>query len=219
MADFGDHEFLKAFVAGDNNAFGQIYKHYYPGLFATCLKYIKPKGTAEDAKDIVSITFQKLYERRGKIDSMPGITRFLHLAVRTASIDLLRRKGRVIETPHDPSGLQAVNDEIDVGFWESVTREKRVMDMVGGLPERSREVIVLFYLKGLKYREIGEHLNISPRTVENQLRFALDKLRTALVDKRMNGVFLLATTAFVSVISELACVILVLHISGMLPPL
>ncbi len=219
MADFDDHDFLRAFNGGDNKAFGQIYKQYYPGLFATCLRFIRPKGSDEDAKDIVSITFQKLFQRREKIDTIPGITRFLYLAARSSCVDFLRQKGRVMETPHDPAGLQAVNDEIDAGFLESVIREKRVMDMVGGLPERSKEVIVLYYLKGLKYRQIGEQLNISPRTVENQLRYALDKLRSALVDKRMNSVLLLATAAFAGVISEIVCVLFVLHISVMLPNL
>jgi RNA polymerase sigma factor (sigma-70 family) len=218
MADFGDHEFIKSFVSGDDKAFGEIYKHYYPGLFTTCLKYIRPRGTVEDAKDLVSITFQKLYERRDKIDTMPGITRFLYLALRTRSIDLLRRKRWVKETPHDPAGLQAtVNDEIDVGFWETVMQEKQVMDMVRGLPERSREVIVLYYLKGLKYREIGEHMDISPRTVENSLRSALDKLRSALADNGIRSVLLLSTTAFASIIAEVTCALIILHVSAMLP--
>jgi RNA polymerase sigma-70 factor (ECF subfamily) len=219
MADFGDHEFLKAFTEGDNPAFGRIYKHYYPGLYSTCLKYIRPKGSEEDAKDLVSITFQKLYQRRGKIDTMPGITRFLHLALRTASIDFLRRKRAVKETPHDPLALVAVNDEIDVEFWENVMKEKKVMEMLEKLPERSKEVIELFYLKGLKYRQIGDQMNISTKTVENQLRYALDKLRNALTDKRMSSVLLLAVSATAGVISELVVVVFVLHISGMLSQL
>src|ERR1700744_3532459 len=137
MADFGDQDFLKAFTEGDNKVFGEIYRHYYPGLFATCLKLIRPKGSEEDAKDLVSITFHKLYRRRDKIDTMAGVTRFLYLALRRGSIDFLRQRGRVLETPHDPTGLQAVNDEIDVGFLDSVMREKQVMDMVESLPERS----------------------------------------------------------------------------------
>lgn len=217
MAEFGDQEFIKSFVSGDDKVFGEIYKHYYPGLFTTCLKYIRPRGTVEDAKDIVSITFQKLYERRDKINTMPGITHFLYLALRTRSIDFLRRKGRVKETPLDPAGLQAANDEIDVGFWESVLQEKQVMDMVRGLPERSREVIVLYYLKGLKYREIGEHMDISPRTVENQLRYALDKLRSALADNRIKGILLLSTTAFAGIIAEVTCCLFILHMTAMLP--
>lgn len=214
MADFGDLEFLKAFNDGDNKAFREIYKHYYPGLFANCLKIIRPKGSAEDAKDLVSVTFLKLYQRRDKIDSMPGITRFLYLAARTGCINFLKQRGRVKESPHDPSCLEAVNDEIDVGFWESVLREQRVMDMVGGLPARSREVIVLYYLKGLKYRQIGEQLNISPRSVENQLRYALNKLRNALVDNKISSVVILSTAAFAGIISEIVCVVLVMHISG-----
>ncbi len=216
MADFDDHELLRGFGEGDNKAFGEIYKRYYPGLLANCLKKIKPKGSVEDAKDLVLVTFQKLYERRDKITTMPGVTNFLYLAARTGCIDFLRRKGRALETPHDFENLHAINDEIDAAFWETVIQEKRVADMVQALPERSREVIVLYYLKGLKYREIGDQLHISPRTVENLLRYALDKLRGALIEKKASNVLLLAT-AFAGVISEMAYIVIVILITSMLP--
>lgn len=215
--DGTDQEFLTAFNAGDDRVFARVYAHYYPGLFTTCLRIIRPMGRMEDAKDIVSITFQKLYERRAKIDSSKGITRFLYLAIRTGCIDFLRREGRNMESSQDMMEIEVVNDELDVELWEKLRQEQKVMDMVDNLPGRSKEVIVLHYLEGLKYREISERLKISPKTVENQLRYALNKLRNALIDKQTGIVIMVATLIFKGVIAELVCPMIALHISAMLP--
>ena len=218
MIDVTDREFLAAFNEGDDRVFEKVYLRYYPGLFTSCMRIIRPMGSVEDAKDIVSITFQKLYERRNKIDSSKGITRFLYLAGRTGCIDFLRRKGRNMETPQDMMDMEAVNDELDVELWEKLRQEKRVLEMVGNLPGRSKEVIVLYYLEGLKYREISERLNIAPKTVENLLRYALSKLRTALTDKRTGIVIMLMTTmTFIRLGSGLLCPVVALYVSRMLP--
>ena len=122
-----------------------------------------------------------------------------------------------METSQDMMEIEVVNDELDVELWEKLRQEKRVMDMVDNLPGRSKEVIVLHYLEGLKYREISERLKISPKTVENQLRYALNKLRNALIDKQTGIVIMVATLIFKGVIAELVCPMIALHISAMLP--
>jgi RNA polymerase sigma factor (sigma-70 family) len=187
MAEASDDNLVASFNQGDEKAFALIYNRFYRPVFVTCMKAIQPKGKPEDAQDIVSITFLKLYERRDKMASMGAITNFLYLAVRTGAIDFLRKAGRALESSLDVSELQVINDELDGAFLERVMQEERVREMVNELPERSREVVVLYYLKGMKYREIGEQLNISPRTVENQLRYALDKLRAVLMNKKITG--------------------------------
>lgn len=48
-----------------------------------------------------------------------------------------------------------------------------IMDAIGHLPPRCREVFVLHRFEGLSYREIGQRLGTSPRTVENQVAHAL----------------------------------------------
>jgi len=50
------------------------------------------------------------------------------------------------------------------------------------LPERCREVFELSRLQGLRNREIAEKLNLSEKTVENQMTKALHVLREELKD-------------------------------------
>ena len=58
---------------------------------------------------------------------------------------------------------------------------KRAIDLaVQGLPERCREVFVLGKVDGLSNKEIADKLQISIKTVENQMTTALSKLRKEL---------------------------------------
>lgn len=58
--------------------------------------------------------------------------------------------------------------------------ENILNNAVNSLPEKCREVFILSRMEGLKYREIADRLNISTKTVENQMNTALKKLRIEL---------------------------------------
>ena len=51
---------------------------------------------------------------------------------------------------------------------------------ISQLPEKTREVFILSKQEGMSYKEISEKLNISPKTVENQMGRAFKHLREKL---------------------------------------
>jgi RNA polymerase sigma-70 factor (ECF subfamily) len=52
---------------------------------------------------------------------------------------------------------------------------------IGSLPEKCREIFEMAKFEGLTYDEIAEYLQVSVKTVENQMGIALKKLREAMV--------------------------------------
>lgn len=216
MTEVSDDILVAELISGSEQAFARVYKRYYQPLLLTCFRIIRPKGVIQDAQDIVSQTFLKFYERRTKMRSLASVTNFLYLAIRTGSIDFLRKAGRSMESSLDMTEIQAANDELDIVFLEQVMQEQKVLELVNELPARSKQVIELFYLQGKKYREIGAELNISPRTVENQLRYALDKLRLVLSNKKMTGILMLFVAGLAGAMLTCAIGFFLLHISGML---
>ena len=56
-------------------------------------------------------------------------------------------------------------------------QEQLMQDAILGLPEATRQIFLLYHVDELSYREIGERLSISPRSVEYQLRRALIECR------------------------------------------
>jgi RNA polymerase sigma-70 factor (ECF subfamily) len=60
--------------------------------------------------------------------------------------------------------------------------ENKIRQSIDELPPERRKVFVMSRYEGLKYKEIAEQLNISIKTVENQMSKALIFMRENLVD-------------------------------------
>jgi RNA polymerase sigma-70 factor (ECF subfamily) len=85
-----------------------------------------------------------------------------------------RKKFSSAEVP-DVAGEWDVSSMI-----ESMELEEKILEVLRTLPEKCREVFEMSRFDGLKYSEIAKKLNISVKTVENQMSKALKILREKL---------------------------------------
>lgn len=190
MGEYTDIDLLTDFVAGKSNAFREIYDRYYEKLYFISFRILRNK---QEAQDIVLITLNKLFVRHAAFESLLQVNKFLYLSARNGCINAIRNRQRLARRhllSIDPD-VQAVTDELDAEFLAKLRQEQQVLELVKQLPQRSREVIIMYYLEQMKYNDIAAMLNISPRSVENILRFALQKLRNALLNKRLTAILLL----------------------------
>ena len=74
--------------------------------------------------------------------------------------------------------LKTVADKDSGGNAE---RDARLWNAIDGLPPERKKIFLLSKRDGLKYQEIAEELNISIKTVENQMGKALKALRETAV--------------------------------------
>lgn len=136
------------------------------------------------AEDIVHDVFLKLWDKQIFLLPDKEIKNILYAAVRNACIDHLRRIN-LEQKLSDQRVLQLKLDELD--FFETSENlfmrkdmMEYIMKVVNELPEKKREIFRLSYIEGLKAAEIAEQLNLSVRTVENQLYRTLLILRKKL---------------------------------------
>ena len=61
--------------------------------------------------------------------------------------------------------------------------KKKIQYAIDQLPEKCRNIFVLSRYGGLTYAEIAEDLEISVKTVENQMSIALKKLKESLSEE------------------------------------
>ena len=80
--------------------------------------------------------------------------------------------------------MQAKNEHIEQPLSHSNLKEleRNIEKALMNLPEQCRLIFKMSRFEDLKYREIATVLNISPKTVENQMGKALKILRVQLAD-------------------------------------
>lgn len=73
---------------------------------------------------------------------------------------------------------------IDPGYlepaFEAVRSDLALRQLVGGLPESQREIVLLRFGQDLTMRETAEVLNLPIRTVQSRLRSALKRLKAEI---------------------------------------
>src|SRR5262249_15642656 len=120
---------------------------------------------------------------------------WLYTIATNQAIDALRRNGRhqavSLERTHadpvegDLAGLQEMLESRGPGPIEEAAaaeRGEQVRAAVDRLPDFLKQVLLLAYYQGLKYREIADVLGIPVGTVKSRLHAALVRLQEAWVD-------------------------------------
>lgn len=139
-------------------------------------------------EDVVHDVFLRLWDKQIFLLTDDQIRRVLYAAVRNGCIDHLRREvlGQKLSESGDTFLKLAELDfhgDAEHVFMRHDTVEQ-VLNKADELPPKRREIFFMAYVEGWKAVEIAERLNLSERTVENNLYRALLFLRDAFVVKK-----------------------------------
>lgn len=192
-----DEELLRAYCdSQDGDAFGELVQRYEAELFHYLRNYL---GSATLAEDVFQSTFLAVHARCGTFEDGRRFRPWLYAVATHQAIDALRRMRRHQNTSLD----SAVGESSDRGsgeesqsfynllddegmdpatsFWmqEDAQLVQQAVDM---LPELLRQVVLLVYFQGLKYREAAESLGVPVGTVKSRLHAAVAKLSETLAE-------------------------------------
>lgn len=163
--------------ARDRAVFARVYEHFYPLLFATARKYL---GEREQAEEVVQDVFLRLWEKDFALEHAAALKSYLFRAVINQCINHLQRH-RLLESHHDT--IRHLQEESYLcTFLEEQELRERIHYAVERLPEQCRRIFKLSRYSGLKNAEIAHELQLSVKTVENQMTIALRQLKAALLD-------------------------------------
>lgn len=169
---------LERIKAGDRSAFRAFFHAQYAGVCQTIHRYIADPGLTEDLAQEVFVRF---WNKREQLNISSNPAAYMRRMGVNEALAHLRKKTRfqADELPlHLPGYLAADADE-QLGANEL---QSRINKAVQQLPERCRLVFELSRYEELSNREIAEQLDISIKTVENQMTKALKTLRKELSD-------------------------------------
>ncbi|HEY0339693.1 MAG TPA: sigma-70 family RNA polymerase sigma factor, partial [Steroidobacteraceae bacterium] len=106
---------------------------------------------------------------------------FLFTVARNMGLSEIQRKGaRVTCYIGDLDELELVDEQCLEDDVDTQQRLAAVLEIVTTLPPQCRRVVIMKKMLGFSHEEIGERLDISPRTVEKHLAKGLERCRDAL---------------------------------------
>jgi RNA polymerase sigma-70 factor (ECF subfamily) len=184
-----DEELLARFQGGETETFGALVRRYERELYGYLRRYL---GNADLAEDVFQNTFLQVYLKIGQYQPGRPVRPWLYTIATHQAVDALRRSGRrpalSLEQAGEPgvggeaNGLAAALEGRDPSPFEAAAEAERrdlVRAAVERLPDFLRQVLLLAYFQGLKYREIADVLDIPVGTVKSRLHAALVKLQEA----------------------------------------
>lgn len=162
----------------DQRSFRQLFECFYPELMRFAQFYLKNRETAEE---LVQDVFLKIWQMRAMLLTILNFRAYLFTTTRNHCLNYLQ-KNKAIPIPFDDLFIAdaAGNDNNPQQELEFQETQQWVTAAVEALPPQCRLIFQLVKEQGFSYKEVGDLLSISPRTVETQIGIAVRKLAAVL---------------------------------------
>lgn len=159
----------------NHEEFEKLFRLHHEALHNLAYNLVRD---SDIAKDVVQEVFTKLWQNRDRLEFGNQISHYLFKATSHTALNHLRSARKLVSAEGEHFlHLHASHGTDDLQFKEL---EVKVREAIDRLPPKCRTIYLLSRQEGLKYQEIAETLEISVKTVENQMGIALEKLRTDL---------------------------------------
>lgn len=163
--------------AGDEEAFDILFKEYYSNLCRFGWRYVKSKAVAEE---VVQDVFTYIWENRSDWKPLGTVRGYLYKSVKHRAIDYLKHQ-QVADQYLDLMKAEINYVTIDINDeQEEANLRESIAKAIENLPERGKMVFKLHRYDGLSYKEIAQVMDISVKTVENQMTRVFKLLRQDL---------------------------------------
>ncbi len=162
---------------GNSEAFEQIFRKFYSDLARFCYSLVRNETIAEE---ITQEVFIYLWEKKAQIEISSSLKSYLYSAVKNKSINYIKYdlpKQRILIDLSDTvlTGSSEFHEPS-----ETLRLKKKIQWAINQLPDKCKQIFLLSRYGGMTYAEIAEELELSVKTVENQMSIALKKLRESL---------------------------------------
>ncbi len=178
VIDDRDREIVEQLREGSKDTFHLLFEQFGPKIYAFALSYLKNES---DAEELLQEVFLKLWEVRATLDCSKNLKSFLYKICINLIYDLIRRKN--IEQVYLAHSSRQIHSSENDTWHEIIYNDMfgKLQQLIAMMPEQRQRIFRLSKEEGLSNDEIASKLNLSKRTVENQLYRAV-----AFLKDRMN---------------------------------
>lgn len=171
---YTDQQLLSSLKHSEERAFTEIYNRYWEQLYRSACRKL---NDAAPAKEIVHDVLIDIWKRRETlaVDHLPA---YLEKAIRFRVINYLNRHKAtsfldafqtILYSPFEADSQVNMQDFL-----------KLLNAWIDALPEKRRQIFLKHYFENLSAREIALELNLSTKTVQNNLSITTQQLKAWL---------------------------------------
>jgi RNA polymerase sigma-70 factor (ECF subfamily) len=188
----GDAALAHAAARGDRRAFGKLVDLHKRTVFGLCFRLLRDQ---EEAKDAAQESFVRAFAAVSTYDAAQPFAPWILRIARNHCLDVLRRRtpaAQRVELDADPEeGTARELPDPDAVRGDDALERRQLAGAlekaVGDLPANYREVVHLFHVEHLSYKEIAATLDVPIGTVMTWLHRARGRLRVALEEAGMEA--------------------------------
>lgn len=179
-----DAELVRAARLGQPDAYAELVHRWAARVLAVCHARVRRRDIAEE---LAQETLLRGLQALPTLESDTSFGPWLRGIAQRVCLDWLKAKqsGQItfseLTNDHTAERLWASPSEVTVDHTDELNH---LMSIVEQLPEKPREVLMLYYYNDMTYRELADLLGVSPATINARLTKARTMLREKLGEAR-----------------------------------
>jgi len=181
-------EFIQALRAGDIKSFSELFDRYGKRLYFFAKGYLK---SDEDAEEIVQEVFMKIWSNREVLSTEKSFESYLFTIAKNGILNIIRKskseQAYLTYAKIHPEKNTLLDDELN--FTELKAAYQKTIE---NLSPRRKEIYLLSREQHLSNIEIAEKMNISVKTVENQMTSAIAEIKKNLQSLGFSAIIYIA---------------------------
>lgn len=176
LNEYADDQLTELLKGGEEKALEAIMSRYWEAMYKMTVYTLDDPYLSED---IVQEVFIRIWNSRERITLKHSLKAYLFASTRYAiyrqvKSDQLKQERLEVADIHY---IENYNPHAELEYSELL---RHVEEIIEKLPDRCRQVYQLSRNEQLSHKEIATQLNLSTKTVENQLTIALRRIRSGL---------------------------------------
>lgn len=177
--------YFESFKEGDQVAFAYFYDQFFSKIQAFSISFVYDK---EEAENVAQEAFLHLWENRNNIDTVNGISSFLHTYTKSKCLNIIRHNK--VKDRFKDAVMNQKERELDTEILNSIAfdtlelteLEHLISGSISKLPPKTREVFIKKRFEQKKNSEIAEEMQVTLKAIEAHMTKALKLLKNSLSD-------------------------------------
>lgn len=156
-----------------------LFNKWQEGLVYFANQYLK---NSDESIEIVNDAFMAIWERRETLKLDDSIKGYIYTTVRNKCLNAIKK----VNPEQYAEDVQEISRSSEYNIQHNLEAEEtegKLNRAIEALPPRCKEIFLLSRKEGMSYKEIAKTVDVSTKTVENQIGIALKQLKVVMFGK------------------------------------